>query len=491
MEKSIPQRRARANIQESPEPVQSKYMSFTDMFNEPYDINKQDYIGNLPLNKYIDKALEDRYEHQFPLDIVRNHGTINGGLEDINDNFSEGKDYTYYSDIFDKVIKFYVPEILNTDLTTFKRLNTQDNIMQLNVELSSYFLNYGGSLRISDITYNYTLAEDNYKLKVTCICQVILRDDPEINVGNGSFSLLYDIKENTYSGHIQLDIKEEFIIKNLFNEPYDINRHSYTGKWDFNYIIASAIKDLNVEAQFTTDIKRLHNLHVNYDPFDKSKRVHDSNGIHGFTDAKSIEDVSIKFNKFIKSYVPEIPIEYITIFKKLHTQNLQSLIHVWLIIQEPSLMITPTQTAYHYTLYKDNYKLKFTLKYVISLLETSQEIIGNGSYSMLFDITNNSYSADIQLHINPSQPVQTQPSHNQSQPDNQDECFTFVKRLFGRTGGTRKKSKVYGMPYTYRKVYRKKCYKVSNRLTKRVFAKCTTKKKALKQLRLLRYLESK
>jgi hypothetical protein len=97
---------------------------------------------------------------------------------------------------------------------------------------------------------------------------------------------------------------------------------------------------------------------------------------------------------------------------------------------------------------------------------------------MLFDVTNNSYSANIELHMNPSQV-------------HQDECFTFVKRLFGRTGGTRKKSKVYGMPYTYRKVYRKKCYKVSNRLSKRVFSKCTTKKKALKQLRLLRYLESK
>ena len=44
------------------------------------------------------------------------------------------------------------------------------------------------------------------------------------------------------------------------------------------------------------------------------------------------------------------------------------------------------------------------------------------------------------------------------------------------------------MPYTYRKVYRKNCYKVSNKT--RVFSKCTSKKKALRQLRLLRYLEN-
>ena len=47
------------------------------------------------------------------------------------------------------------------------------------------------------------------------------------------------------------------------------------------------------------------------------------------------------------------------------------------------------------------------------------------------------------------------------------------------------------MPYTMRKVNKKRCYRVSNRLTKRVFAKCTTKSKAKKQLRLLRSLERK
>ena len=45
------------------------------------------------------------------------------------------------------------------------------------------------------------------------------------------------------------------------------------------------------------------------------------------------------------------------------------------------------------------------------------------------------------------------------------------------------------MPYTIRKVSNKNCYKVMNRKTKRVFAKCTTKEKAKKQLRLLNAVE--
>ena len=45
------------------------------------------------------------------------------------------------------------------------------------------------------------------------------------------------------------------------------------------------------------------------------------------------------------------------------------------------------------------------------------------------------------------------------------------------------------MPYQTRKVNKKDCYRVSNRNTKRVFAKCTTKENAKKQLRLLRALE--
>jgi len=46
------------------------------------------------------------------------------------------------------------------------------------------------------------------------------------------------------------------------------------------------------------------------------------------------------------------------------------------------------------------------------------------------------------------------------------------------------------MPYTLRKVRGKSCYRVSNRKTKRVFAKCTTKSRAKKQLNLLRAIQN-
>lgn len=42
------------------------------------------------------------------------------------------------------------------------------------------------------------------------------------------------------------------------------------------------------------------------------------------------------------------------------------------------------------------------------------------------------------------------------------------------------------MPYKTRKVRNKNCYKVYNQKTKRVFAKCTTKKKARKQVNILK-----
>ncbi len=47
------------------------------------------------------------------------------------------------------------------------------------------------------------------------------------------------------------------------------------------------------------------------------------------------------------------------------------------------------------------------------------------------------------------------------------------------------------MPYTIRKVPRRRCYSVINKTTKRVTAKCTSKKKALKQVALLYALEIK
>lgn len=46
------------------------------------------------------------------------------------------------------------------------------------------------------------------------------------------------------------------------------------------------------------------------------------------------------------------------------------------------------------------------------------------------------------------------------------------------------------MPYTMRKVPNKKCYRVSNRKSKRVMAKCASKKNAEKQLRLLRAIQN-
>ncbi len=46
------------------------------------------------------------------------------------------------------------------------------------------------------------------------------------------------------------------------------------------------------------------------------------------------------------------------------------------------------------------------------------------------------------------------------------------------------------MPYTIRKVRNRRCYRVENAKTKRVFAKCTSKAKAESQVRLLRAIEN-
>jgi len=45
------------------------------------------------------------------------------------------------------------------------------------------------------------------------------------------------------------------------------------------------------------------------------------------------------------------------------------------------------------------------------------------------------------------------------------------------------------MPYSLRKVRGKNCFSLRNKYTKRVFAKCSTKSNAKKQLRLLRAIE--
>ena len=45
------------------------------------------------------------------------------------------------------------------------------------------------------------------------------------------------------------------------------------------------------------------------------------------------------------------------------------------------------------------------------------------------------------------------------------------------------------MPYTIRKVPNKNCYRITNRKTKRVFSKCTSRAKAKKQLILLHAIQ--
>jgi hypothetical protein len=44
------------------------------------------------------------------------------------------------------------------------------------------------------------------------------------------------------------------------------------------------------------------------------------------------------------------------------------------------------------------------------------------------------------------------------------------------------------MPYQIRKVKGKKCYRLTNKKTKRVLAKCSTLKKIKNQLRFLNYI---
>lgn len=46
------------------------------------------------------------------------------------------------------------------------------------------------------------------------------------------------------------------------------------------------------------------------------------------------------------------------------------------------------------------------------------------------------------------------------------------------------------MPYKMRKMPNRDCYKVYNRITKKVFSKCSPLEKAKKQLRLLRAIQN-
>ena len=46
------------------------------------------------------------------------------------------------------------------------------------------------------------------------------------------------------------------------------------------------------------------------------------------------------------------------------------------------------------------------------------------------------------------------------------------------------------MPYKTRKVNNRRCYRVYNPINKKTFAKCTSKAKAIKQMRLLRAVQN-
>lgn len=48
---------------------------------------------------------------------------------------------------------------------------------------------------------------------------------------------------------------------------------------------------------------------------------------------------------------------------------------------------------------------------------------------------------------------------------------------------------MYNMPYSIRKTRGRKCYQVKNRITKKILSKCTSLKKAKKQVRLMYALE--
>lgn len=482
---------------------------FTNLYIEPYDIHRDKYNPKLSLTRYIDVVVKEyQFEQQFALDIVRNVNLV----DSVPTNFekiSKGSRQTEYkplSDMFDNFLKEYDPDITDEVLIQFKKLNCQHAIILNGVNLGHYFNNAYSFKPIPEtVTYDHILKK-KYVLINNTSYNIVMKYQEE-SFGNATYNTIYDITNNTYSSTIKLNFDyekiDEFILQHLFNEEYnnDYNNevHHYSNQLFLSIITQSVKTNPHVvfEKDFIQDIKRIHNCTVNNDPtnIDIGKLI--DNGQFELTDDdKSIQYVSNTFNNFIRRYVPSIDEDILNTFKFLHIQKIQSLVINWLNPKIKPLILTGINVAYHYTLMEYNYILKITVNYVIQSIDSLEEKIGSGSSSMVFDISDDSYSAEINLHLN--QPAKHGFLSNfprlfsgtDTEPASQDECFTFVKRLF-RTGGTRKKSKVYGMPYTYRKVYRKKCYKVSNRLTKRVFAKCTTKKKALKQLRLLRYLESK
>ena len=115
-------------------------IELTEMFNEPYDINRHEYTGKLKLDEYIrevfndfpdDSNWEDHFKKVFTKDIVRFHGTVNDESEDISiwfvgtDGMNNSEKYEYLSNQFDTFIKKYV-SITDQDIKKFKAFTTQN-----------------------------------------------------------------------------------------------------------------------------------------------------------------------------------------------------------------------------------------------------------------------------------------------------------------------------------------------------------------------------
>ena len=111
------------------------------------------------------------------------------------------------------------------------------------------------------------------------------------------------------------------------------------------------------------------------------------------------EYLSNQFDTFIKKYV-SISDEDIKKCKALTTQNCVSPIAMYFLkMFECKYLFVNNTKKYHFTLFENDCKCNFTFTYDFMFPENG--IVGNGSYSMLFDVTNNSYSANIELHMNP------------------------------------------------------------------------------------------
>ena len=110
-----------------------------------------------------------------------------------------------------------------------------------------------------------------------------------------------------------MKMEEPFEFEEMFIEPFDINKHDYTGKVSLNTYIDKMLTD-KFESQFPRDVNRLHGK-VNDEPNDINDRL---NSVETISEENKFKHFSDKFDTFIKSYV-SIPDEDITTFKKLTT----------------------------------------------------------------------------------------------------------------------------------------------------------------------------